>query len=395
MPRSGCLTIRPTGTSSSSSATTKSSTRSWPSRRWNHQASISGIAIFRISLGWITTPTLSQRVAPFLVTPNTATATSSATPTAYSGTASCSQRLRRDLGDDEHHAQREQHVARRGRRSACRESKPAEYIVTSPAAPSSSIASSSGPSKPVKTGLHAPPQRGPLEDGVHQGLSSATAPAPPTRGRGGRRRARHRGCGTVDRRARQRHGRAPGAARRSARVDWPSRVAAMSASLGYMPEQHVVEHAARDRRRGAGAEAGVLDHQRERDARLVERRERGVQRVVAVALVDRCWRCTSRSCLMRDHLRGAGLAAGLVRRAGERRAPTCLPASRRTSRWRMKATCSGFQASGRQRPRRSGGAASRVSKFSTTLHQVRPVALARRRPGWRSPAPSCSIVKAL
>ena len=35
---------------SSSSATTKSSARSWPSRRWNHQASISGIAIFRISL---------------------------------------------------------------------------------------------------------------------------------------------------------------------------------------------------------------------------------------------------------------------------------------------------------------------------------------------------------
>ena len=58
----------------------KSSGRSWPSRLWNHQASISGIAIFRISLGWITTPTLIQRLAPFLVMPNTATATSSATP---------------------------------------------------------------------------------------------------------------------------------------------------------------------------------------------------------------------------------------------------------------------------------------------------------------------------
>jgi hypothetical protein len=31
--------------------TAKSSGRSWPSRFWNHQASISGIAIFRISLG--------------------------------------------------------------------------------------------------------------------------------------------------------------------------------------------------------------------------------------------------------------------------------------------------------------------------------------------------------
>jgi hypothetical protein len=39
--------------------------RSWPSRFWNHQASIIGVAIFSISLGWITVgPTLSQRVAP-------------------------------------------------------------------------------------------------------------------------------------------------------------------------------------------------------------------------------------------------------------------------------------------------------------------------------------------
>ena len=87
VPRSGCLTIRPTGTARIASAIRKSGTRSCPSRRWNHQASISGIAIFRISLGWITTPTFSQRVAPFFVTPATATATSSATPTAYRGTA--------------------------------------------------------------------------------------------------------------------------------------------------------------------------------------------------------------------------------------------------------------------------------------------------------------------
>ena len=37
--------------------------------------------------GWITTPTFTQRVAPFLVIPKSTTATSSATPTAYSGTA--------------------------------------------------------------------------------------------------------------------------------------------------------------------------------------------------------------------------------------------------------------------------------------------------------------------
>ncbi len=69
VPRSGCLTIRATGTTSSSVAIAKSRMRSCPSRRWNHQASMSGMAIFMISLGWIVTPTLSQRVAPFLVTP--------------------------------------------------------------------------------------------------------------------------------------------------------------------------------------------------------------------------------------------------------------------------------------------------------------------------------------
>ena len=51
VPRSGCLTMSPTGMASSASATTKSSTRRWPSRRWNHHASISGMAIFSTSLG--------------------------------------------------------------------------------------------------------------------------------------------------------------------------------------------------------------------------------------------------------------------------------------------------------------------------------------------------------
>ena len=72
--------ISPTGSSRISPATAKSSGRSAPSRFWNHQDSISGIAIFMISLGWITTPILIQRVAPFLVMPNKATATSRATP---------------------------------------------------------------------------------------------------------------------------------------------------------------------------------------------------------------------------------------------------------------------------------------------------------------------------
>ena len=82
VPRSGCLTMKPTGTSSSRPAIRKSSTRSWPSRRWNHQASISGMAIFMISLGWIVMPTLSQRVAPLRVMPmpGSAVASSSSRP---------------------------------------------------------------------------------------------------------------------------------------------------------------------------------------------------------------------------------------------------------------------------------------------------------------------------
>ena len=46
--------------------------------------------VFSTSLGWITSgPSASQRVAPLRVMPNTAVATSSTSPAAYSGTASC------------------------------------------------------------------------------------------------------------------------------------------------------------------------------------------------------------------------------------------------------------------------------------------------------------------
>ena len=92
VPRSGCLRIRKAGTASSSPAMTKSSGLSMPSRRWNHQASISGMATFISSLGWITMPTLIQRVAPFLVMPNSSTPSSSITPTTYIGTASAISR---------------------------------------------------------------------------------------------------------------------------------------------------------------------------------------------------------------------------------------------------------------------------------------------------------------
>ena len=57
-------------------------------------------------------------------------------------------------------------------------------------------------------------------------------------------------------------------------------------ALRQLAEQVVVEHVARDRRRGARAEAAVLDHDRERDLRALDRREGDEQRMVAVALGD-------------------------------------------------------------------------------------------------------------
>jgi hypothetical protein len=72
--------INPIGTSSSSVATTNSCQRIMFSRFWKNHASISGAAIFMISDGWITTPTLTQRRAPFLMMPNSATAISSDSP---------------------------------------------------------------------------------------------------------------------------------------------------------------------------------------------------------------------------------------------------------------------------------------------------------------------------
>ena len=93
VPRSGCLAIRATGTASSVRATRKSVTVSCPSRRWNHQASTSGVASLSISLGWITVNCRSsQRVAPLRVTPNSSVAVSNMMPKVYSGTAICIRR---------------------------------------------------------------------------------------------------------------------------------------------------------------------------------------------------------------------------------------------------------------------------------------------------------------
>ena len=56
--------------------------------RWKYQASMSGKAIFMSSEGWKRPmPRFSQRRDPFTTVPLTATAQSSSTVTAYSGTA--------------------------------------------------------------------------------------------------------------------------------------------------------------------------------------------------------------------------------------------------------------------------------------------------------------------
>src|SRR5207248_2306318 len=78
----------------------------------------------------------------------------------------------------------------------------------------------------------------------------------------------------------------------------------------------VVEHGARERCRGARAEAAVLDDHGERDARVIERRKGDEQRMVAMALGDFRF-LVFLALLHGDHLRGAGLAADAVGDAGE------------------------------------------------------------------------------
>ena len=74
--------MRKTGTTIRIAAITKSCQRMRPSNFWKYHASISGSAIFMSSDGWMrTTPRFSHRREPFTTTPNSATPTSSETPT--------------------------------------------------------------------------------------------------------------------------------------------------------------------------------------------------------------------------------------------------------------------------------------------------------------------------
>ena len=93
VPRSGWIRISPTGASNSTPAKMKSRKRVCPSRNWKNHASIKGIAIFISSEGWMrATPRSSQRCAPLDTSPKSSTATSSSTPSRYSGTANDSRR---------------------------------------------------------------------------------------------------------------------------------------------------------------------------------------------------------------------------------------------------------------------------------------------------------------
>ena len=175
------------------------------------------------------------------------------------------QPLRRHLRDDEQHARAPAACCGRGRRSACRGRSRPSTSITSPAAASSSTARPSGTSKPVKTGRSRCRQRGLVEDGDSSpalpgarcgGLcrltgcaadaATATAAGAEADGSGGSP-GNATGGSRRPRRLSSRPAAAPTAAGRGVpigAVDWPSRVAAMSSSLGYWP-------AARSRTRGA------------------------------------------------------------------------------------------------------------------------------------------------
>ena len=124
------------------------------------------MAILSISLGWITMPTLSQRRAPFLVMPNTATAISSATPSTYSGTAKL---ISRCGGTCATMNMMTPAISMLRPWSAKRVpwSKPDEYIVSRPAQASRNTAKASGPSKPSQHRREAVAQGRFVEDGGH------------------------------------------------------------------------------------------------------------------------------------------------------------------------------------------------------------------------------------
>ena len=82
VPRSGCIAIKPAGTTQSAKATTRCQPRGGTERSCRYQATASGTASFIISEGWNrgSPGKSSQRVEPLAVTPMASTTSSSARP---------------------------------------------------------------------------------------------------------------------------------------------------------------------------------------------------------------------------------------------------------------------------------------------------------------------------
>jgi hypothetical protein len=165
----------------------------------------------------------------------------------------------------------------------------------------------------------------------------------------------------------------------------------MSSSLGYLAQQQVVEDAAGDRRGRLGAEAGVLDDHRQRHGRRLQRRGGDVQRVVALVLFQ-----LGGVVLLvlpdAHRLRGAGLAAAAIGRAGEDARRGAL------LRHAVQRALDQLDMLGRQRKRLQRLAATRLALARDHVfdlaHQARP----KRWPPLTSVAvalASCSMVKLL
>ena len=175
------------------------------------------MAIFRISLGWIVMPTLSQRVAPLRVMPRpgSAVAISRISAGEVERDRQPHQLLRRHLGDDEQDA-RASSMLRPWSTKRVPWSKPAEYIVTRPAQREQDDGEDE---RAVEAGQDRPgalPERRAVEDRAHLQWRRSAADRRPARGRSAaptrtarRRRGNRlgaRGRSAVDRRAGQRHG---------------------------------------------------------------------------------------------------------------------------------------------------------------------------------------------
>ena len=251
-------------------------------------------------------------------------------------------------------------------------SKPAEYIVTSPAPHSSRVKKASGASKPMKIGATRCHGRRPVED-----ARVTAAPRRPRRATRSARRAaeQRRPPGAAEHASAAPRRPAPARRGRCGRRRLLALLDGGDVLVGRVAlRQPVVEDAARDRRRGLRAEAGVLDHQRERDLRIVGRRVGDEERVVAQVLGD----LRGAVFLVLPSGRRPAPCRSCRRRRTRRRGrppPRCLPCSRRPSRCWITARCSGLIGTGGSGSRRHLAPLA-AGDLDHLAHQVRPEALA-------------------